>query len=82
MKRAAQFLVLGLVLLVGAGHVWFYAPFISDDAFISLRYAERLLQGHGLTWTDGERVEGYTDLAWVLLTALLGALRIDLIWYR
>lgn len=32
-----------------------------------------------MTWTDGERVEGYTDLAWVLLTALLGAFRIDLV---
>lgn len=68
-----------LVLLIGAWHVWSYAPFISDDALISLRYSERLLAGDGLTWTDGERVEGYTDLAWVLLTALFGALRVDLI---
>lgn len=40
--------------------------FVSDDAFISLRYAERLLAGDGLTWTDGERVEGYSNLLWVL----------------
>lgn len=74
-----EFLALGLVLLLAAEHAWSYAPFLSDDALISLRYAERLLAGHGLTWTDGERVEGYTDLAWVLLTALLGAFRVDLI---
>lgn len=79
MKRAFEFLVLGLVLLLAAEHARFYFPFLSDDALISLRYAERLLEGHGLTWTDGERVEGYTDLAWVLLTALLGLLRVDLI---
>ena len=41
-------------------------PFFSDDAFVSLRYAERLLHGDGLTWTDGERVEGYSNLLWVL----------------
>lgn len=78
-KRVVAVVALGLVLLVAAAHAWFYAPFISDDALISLRYAERLLDGQGLTWTDGERVEGYTDLAWVLLTALLGALQVDLI---
>ncbi|MFN9706963.1 MAG: hypothetical protein ACK595_19380, partial [Planctomycetota bacterium] len=45
--------------------------FVSDDAFISLRYAERLLAGDGLTWTDGERVEGYSNLLWVLAVAAL-----------
>ena len=54
-------------------------PFFSDDSFISLRYAERLLQGDGLTFTDGERVEGYSNLLWVLLTAGLGALGMDLV---
>ena len=59
-------------------------PFFSDDSFISLRYAERLLAGDGLTWTDGadglpERVEGYSNLLWVLLNAALGAIGIDLV---
>ncbi|MGB3965886.1 MAG: hypothetical protein WBO45_04080, partial [Planctomycetota bacterium] len=55
------------------------APFFSDDAFISLRYAQRLLAGDGLTWTDGEAVEGYSNLLWVLATAGLGALGVDLV---
>ena len=59
-----------------ASFVW---PFFSDDAFISLRYSERLLAGHGLTWTDGERVEGYSNLLWVLGCSALGALGIDLV---
>lgn len=54
-------------------------PFIADDAFISLRYARRLLDGHGLTWTDGPRVEGYSNLLWVLACALLGWLGVDLV---
>jgi arabinofuranosyltransferase len=53
--------------------------FVSDDAFISLRYAERLLAGDGLTWTDGERVEGYSNLLWILLVAALGATGLDLV---
>ena len=54
-------------------------PFIADDAFISLRYARRLLDGHGLTWTDGQPVEGYSNLLWVLGCALLGWFGIDLV---
>ena len=50
-----------------------YGGFFEDDAFISLRYARRFLQGHGLTWTDGERVEGYTNFLWVMLIAGIGA---------
>lgn len=66
-------------LLTLALHITLYLPFIADDALISLRYAERLVQGLGLTWSDGERVEGYSNLLWVLATALLNALGLDLI---
>lgn len=77
--------VLPLVLAVGLPGLWLglharrYFPFFSDDGFISLRYSERLLDGQGLTWTDGEAVEGYSNLLWVLGCALLGAFGIDLI---
>ena len=50
-----------------------------DDAFISLRYAERLAHGKGLTWTGGEAVEGYSNLLWVLLMAGLGTIFDDLV---
>lgn len=53
-----------------------FLPFMADDAFISLRYARRLLDGHGLTWTDGQRVEGYSNLLWVLACAGLARLGI------
>jgi arabinofuranosyltransferase len=66
-------------LLVLAVHAYQYLPFISDDSLISLRYADRLLDGHGLTWTDGERVEGYSNLLWILCVALVGSFGVDLI---
>jgi arabinofuranosyltransferase len=66
-------------LLVLAIHARTYLPFFSDDALISLQYARRLLQGHGLTWTDGPRVEGYTNLLWILCCGGLGALGFNLI---
>ena len=55
-------------------YAWQFLPFLSDDSLISLRYAERLLAGDGLTWTDGERVEGYSNLLWVLGVAGLAPL--------
>lgn len=40
-----------------------------DDAYITLRYAQNLAQGHGLVYNPGERVEGYTGILWTLLAA-------------
>lgn len=51
---------------------------VCDDAFISFRYAEQLLAGNGLVFNVGERVEGYTNLLWVLEMALCGAIGIPL----
>jgi arabinofuranosyltransferase len=50
--------------------------YIADDSFITFRYVQRFLDGKGLTWTEGEYVEGYSNAlwAWVLILAgLLGA---------
>lgn len=41
----------------------------SDDAYISYRYARSLATGQGLTFNPGERVEGYSNLLYVLLLA-------------
>ncbi|NLE89305.1 MAG: hypothetical protein GX607_23210 [Myxococcales bacterium] len=40
---------------------------LCDDAFISLRSVEHLLQGHGLVFNVGERVQSFTNPLWVLL---------------
>lgn len=42
---------------------------MTDDAFISFRYAANLVNGDGLVWNPGERVEGYTNFFWTLLIA-------------
>jgi hypothetical protein len=43
-----------------------------DDAMISMRYAQHLATGSGLTWNVGEQpVQGFTNLGWILPMALL-----------
>ncbi len=55
-------------------------PYFADDSLISLRYAQRLLDGFGLTWTDGIPVEGYSNLLWTLVMAGFGWLGIDMVF--
>jgi arabinofuranosyltransferase len=45
-----------------SGHTWGI-----DDAYISYRYAQQFWSGHGLVFNVGERIEGYTNLFYVLL---------------
>lgn len=44
-------------------------PFVTDDAYITFRYAERLLAGEGLTFNPGDRVEGFSNPLWLFLLA-------------
>lgn len=50
--------------------------FIQDDAFISFRYIKNFVEGNGLVFNIGERVEGYTNLLWVLVLSGLSFLGI------
>ncbi|MBW8875304.1 MAG: hypothetical protein JF614_10110 [Acidobacteria bacterium] len=52
-----------------SGHAWG-----SDDAYISYRYAQHLASGQGLVFNPGERVEGFSNLLYVLLLAPAAAL--------
>jgi len=45
----------------------------TDDAYITFRYAQNFVDGHGLVYNIGERVEGYTNFLWTI-TMILGRL--------
>jgi arabinofuranosyltransferase len=53
------------------------AAWTCDDAYIVFRYARNLVNGVGLVFNAGERVEGFTNFFWVLWTAPAFALGID-----
>jgi arabinofuranosyltransferase len=81
-------LVAAVACAVLAGHILTFSfvlsdgrhLFLSDDALISLRYADRLIHGRGLTWNDNEPpVEGYSNLLWILAVSALGIAGVDLI---
>jgi hypothetical protein len=59
-----------LALLLAAGlALWGRQRFEFDDAYISYRYAHNLTSGHGLVFNPGDRVEGYSNLLWVVILA-------------
>jgi len=58
-----------LVMSVGSAIIFWKARVGVDDAYISYRYALNLVDGLGLVYNPGERVEGYTNLLYVLLMA-------------
>ncbi|UCD18336.1 MAG: hypothetical protein JSV44_05340, partial [Candidatus Zixiibacteriota bacterium] len=62
----------GLLVLAIVVHVALAAGynFTQDDAYITFRYAENFVGGHGLVFNVGERVEGYTNFFWLILMIL------------
>jgi hypothetical protein len=56
---------------------YYFLTFTLDDPSISFRYAENLARGHGLVFNPGERVEGYSNLLWVLGLSVVARLGID-----
>jgi arabinofuranosyltransferase len=51
--------------------------FTVDDSYISYRYARNLVDGLGLVYNAGERIEGYTNFLWTLILAGGIALGVD-----
>ena len=51
-----------LLLFILVRNLW-----VSDDAFITLRTVSNFLQGYGLVWNVGERVQVFTHPLWMFL---------------
>lgn len=67
------------VAATGAGIAWaLHLGWVADDAFISFRYARNWVDGLGLVFNAGERVEGYTNFLWIVLLSPFQALGLSL----
>ncbi|HVP06612.1 MAG TPA: hypothetical protein VMS71_02130, partial [Candidatus Acidoferrum sp.] len=53
--------------------------FTQDDAYISFRYVANFLNGHGLVYNIGERIEGITNFGWTIYLTAAGAIGLDYI---
>jgi arabinofuranosyltransferase len=79
MKRIQLSIVLTVILLLILLLHINYLRFVCDDAFISFRYAKSFIQGHGLVYNIGEKVEGYTNFLWTMLLSLFMGLGLNVV---
>ncbi len=75
-QRSWVFVFVALAACLG-GYLRYHG-FFHDDAYISLRYVHNFLDGQGLVWNPGERVEGYTNFWFVIMLSALGLSGISL----
>jgi hypothetical protein len=78
-KRLFSWLLVLFLLIVAGFCVHYARGEVIDDAFISYRYCRNLLDGHGLVFNVGERVEGYTNFLWVILLSGAGWAGLDFV---
>ncbi len=64
MKNFIIFLFFSLIFAITQIYFW---NDICDDSYITFRYVERFLEGKGITFNDGEKVEGFSHPLWFFL---------------
>ncbi len=77
----AKLIPIAILIILCAVFFWQAVSysFTQDDAFISFRYVKNFLEGNGLVFNTGERVEGYSNLFFIILMSLLGRFGIDIV---
>src|SRR5688500_17632548 len=65
-ERAESTLVTGCLLAVFT-YVFLANAWIGDDAYITFRVVDNFVNGYGLTFNPGDRVQAYTHPLWMLL---------------
>lgn len=55
-------------------YVFIINAWTGDDAYITFRTVDNFLEGHGLTWNLGERVQGYTHPLWLFVVTVFYAI--------
>jgi hypothetical protein len=65
----AQVALVGHLIHDVAPQLW-DSRWVQDDAYISFRYARNMVEGNGLVFNVGDRVEGYTNFLWTAMSAV------------
>jgi hypothetical protein len=69
---------LSIIIIVGILASIFLSTPPDDDAFITFRYAENILEGKGFTYNIGEQILGTTTPLFTILLAIFGLTGIDI----
>ncbi|VVB75586.1 Uncharacterised protein [Candidatus Tiddalikarchaeum anstoanum] len=75
-KKLAIILAIIISFSIVLANAW-----VTDDAFITFRYVNNFVNGYGLVYNIGERVQGYTHPLWLGLLIIGGLIKIDLFYW-
>ena len=65
-SKSIILLLILIILITLMIQTWLW-DHITDDAYITYRYVERISNGDGFTFNPGERVEGFSNPLWILI---------------
>ncbi len=78
-RRSPRFWLALLVAAFGAVQVFLaYRDYVFEDAYVTYRYAQNLVEGHGFVFNHGDRVLGTSTPLYTLILALAGLLGADI----
>jgi hypothetical protein len=77
LSNPARYTAVSIIILLFFAHSFYLGGYLTDDAFITFRYARNLAAGFGPVFNAGERVEGYTSFGWMIIFALIHYLGIE-----
>jgi arabinofuranosyltransferase len=78
-EKSIYYALIVFSMAVGVYELNVFRHYMVDDAFISLRYVRNALEGYGLVYNIGEKVEGFTSPLHILLTYILGRFGLNLV---
>ena len=78
-RRSPRFWLALFVAAFGAVQVFLaYRDYVMEDAYVTYRYAQNLVEGHGFVFNHGERVLGTSTPLYTLILALAALLGADI----
>src|SRR4051812_12199084 len=75
--KKSLFIGISVVFIVVSLIYSYKLKWLGDDIFIGLRYVQNFIQGNGLVFNKGERVEGFTDFLWIMLISFFSWLKCE-----
>ena len=70
-----RFIAISVIAIIISIIYSYKLRWLGDDIFIGLRYVQNFLDGNGLVYNKGEKVEGFTDFLWIMLISFFSWLK-------
>ena len=74
-NKKGLFITISIIAVVVSLIYSYKLRWLGDDIFIVFRYIQNILDGNGLVYNKGERVEGYTDFLWLIMLTFFAWLK-------